>query len=112
MQGMYRDWQFANYPLRLYVATAPIIGESQTADNQITEWSLLLILTTQQQVPLPSGIRLQVSDGYALIGEQVLNDATTADYLYLTAIGMLEEQFIVTIALADGTAITLPPFHY
>ena len=112
MQGMYRDWTFANYPLRLYVATAPIIVESQTADNQMTEWSLLLILTTQQQAPLPSGIRLQVSDGHTLIGEQVLTDTTTADYLYLTAIGTLEEQFIVTIALEDGTAITLPPFSY
>ena len=107
LQGMYRDWVFANYPLRLYVATAPIIVENQTA-----EWSLLLILTTQQQAPLPSDIRLQVSDGHTLIGEQVLMEATTADYLYLTAIGTLEEQFIVTIALADGTAITLPPFSY
>ncbi len=112
IQGMYRDWTFANYPLRLYAATAPIIVESQTANNQVTEWSLLLILATQQQVNLPSGIRLQVSDGQTLIGEQVLTDATTADYLYLTAIGTLEEQFIVTIALEDGTAVTLPPFSY
>lgn len=107
LQGMYRDWTFANYPLRLYVATSPIVVETQTA-----EWSILIILTRQNQMNLPSGIRLQVSDGNSLIGEQVLTDATTADYLYLTAIGTLEEQFIVTIALADGTALTLPPFSY
>ena len=105
-QGIYRDWLFANYPLRLYVATAAMVEESQSA-----EWSLLLILTTQDQSSLPAGIRLQVSDGHALIGEQVLTGATTADYLHLTAIGRLDEQFIVTIALADQT-ITLPPFGF
>jgi hypothetical protein len=107
IQGMYRDWAFANYPLRLYVATASIVVENQTA-----EWSILIILTRQDRLNLPSGICLQVSDGHSVIGEQVLTDASTADYLYLTAIGTLEEQFIVTIALADGTAITLPPFSY
>ncbi|MGA7935196.1 MAG: DUF1822 family protein [Kovacikia sp.] len=107
IQGMYRDWTFAKAPLRLYVATAPLGVEIQTA-----EWSILIILTRQDRLNLTSGIRLQVSDGHRLIGEQVLTEATTADYLYLTAIGSLEEQFIVTIALADGTAITLPPFSY
>lgn len=105
-QGIYRDWVMANYPLRLYVATAAITAE------QASEWSLLLILTTQDQSNLPSGICLQVSDGSALIGEQVLTNSTTADYLHLTAIGGLEEQFVVTIALADGTSLTLPPFGY
>jgi len=106
-QGMYRDWTFANYPLRLYIATAPIVKEGETA-----EWSLLMILTMQNQRNLPSGLRLQVSDGKTLVGEQALSDATTADYLYLTAIGDLDEQLIVTIALADGTSLTLPPFSY
>ncbi len=106
-QGIYRDWFFASYPLRLYVATAARVGESQSS-----EWSLLLVLTTQDQSNLPTGIRLQVSDGNALIGEQVLTDFTTAGYLHLTAIGNLDEQFVVTIALSDGTSLTLPPFSY
>jgi len=110
LQGMYRDWIFANHPLRLYVATAPMM-EPQTVPNQPTEWSLLIILTTQHHMTLPVGIRLQVSDGQTLLGEQILTDATS-NYLYLTAIGTVEEQFIVTIALADGTALTLPPFRY
>ncbi len=104
---MYRDWIFSNYPLRLYVATAPI-----TTEGEVSEWSLLTILTRQDQMNLPSGIRLRVSDGDTLVGEQVLTDTTPADYLFLTAIGSLEEQLTITIALADGTSLTLPPFSY
>lgn len=107
IQGMYRDWTFANYPLRLYVATAPV-----NAQDKPPEWSLLTILTMQNQANLPSGIRVQVSVGQTLVGEQVLSDSTPANYLYLTAIGTLEEQLTITISLADGTSLTLPPFSY
>ncbi|NJR52537.1 MAG: DUF1822 family protein [Leptolyngbyaceae cyanobacterium CSU_1_3] len=99
----YQELQLGDRSLRLYAMVAPLTNAE--------EWSLLLILRSSTNQPL-QGISLQVSDGVEVIVNQTLDESVTADFLYGTAIGTYDEQFILTIALADGTALTLPPFAF
>ncbi len=98
----YQDLQLGDRALRLYATAASLESE---------EWSLLLVLRSQNNQPL-QGISMQVTDGISVIINQTSNESVNADFLYGTAIGNYDEQFILTIALADGTSLTLPPFAF
>ena len=105
-QAAYRDFEMAGIPLRLYGVTAALVGE-----NQAPEWSLLLVLKTQNETALPDGMGLRVRDLINLVDEQTQDQQSQADYLFTRVIGTLEEQFLVTIALNNQT-LTLPPFAF
>ncbi|KAM3100112.1 DUF1822 family protein [Phormidesmis sp. 146-12] len=99
----YQELQLGDRSLRLYAMVAPLINAE--------EWSLLLILRSHSDQPL-QGLSMQVTDGTQIIVNQTLNDSVNADFLYGTAIGTYDEQFTLTIALTDGTSLTLPPFAF
>jgi hypothetical protein len=105
-RAVYRDLQWENIALRLYVVTWELL-----TTGYIPEWTLLLILGTQPNTTLPFGIKLQVRDETQVLEEPVLSDRSQ-DYLYVQVIGTQSERFWVTISLPDGAALTLPPFTY
>ena len=98
----YQDLQLGDRTLRLYATAASLANQ---------EWSLLLILRSQNNSSM-QGISMQVTDGVNVIVNQMLNESVNADFLYGTAIGSYGEQFILTLTLADGTSLTLPPFAF
>lgn len=105
-RGAYRDLQWENLSLRLHVATWQLPSEGST-----TEWVLLVLLGTQLHTVLPYGIQLQVRDAMQILEQPMLTEPLQS-YLYAQVIGMQQEQFWVTISLANGAAITLPPFTF
>lgn len=77
------------------------------------EWSLLLILGTSDEQPLPFGLKLTVEDANKILSEQVIDSNNSNQvYLYTQVIGEFNERFIVTISLSNGETLTLPPFTY
>lgn len=102
----YRDLQWENIALRLYV----VAWELPTTDS-VSEWMLLLILGAQPNTILPLGLKLQVRDEVQILEEPVLSDRSQ-EYLYVQVIGTHNERFWVTISLVGGTALTLPPFTF
>jgi hypothetical protein len=105
-RGAYRDLQWENIALRLYV-----VAWELPATDSVPEWTLLLILGAQPNGTLPLGIKLQVRDEVQILEEPVLSDRSKK-YLYARVIGTQNERFWVTISLAGGTALTLPPFTF
>ncbi|MFB2877783.1 DUF1822 family protein [Floridanema aerugineum] len=105
-RAAYRDLQWENIALRLYVVAwkLPMI-------DLIPEWTLLLILGTQPHKTLPLGIKLQVRDEVQILEEPVLSDRSN-EYIYAQVIGTFSERFWVKISLPDGAALTLPPFTW
>lgn len=102
----YRDLQWENIALRLYV-----VAWELPATGLIREWTLLLILGAQPNATLPVGIKLQVRDEVQILAEPVLSNRSQ-DYLYVQVIGTQSERFWVTISLPDGAALTLPAFTF
>jgi hypothetical protein len=105
-RGAYRDWQWENLALRLYVVTWEL-----PVTRCVPEWTLLLILGAQPNATLPLGIKLQVRDNVQILEEPQLCDRSQ-NYLYARVIGSQNERFWVTIYLANGAAFTLPPFAF
>lgn len=105
-RGGYRDLQWENIALRLYV-----VAWELPATDSVPEWTLLLILGAQPNTTLPLGIKLQVRDEVQILDEPALNHPSQG-YLYVQVIGTQSEQFWVTISLPDGAALTLPPFTF
>jgi hypothetical protein len=105
-RAAYRNLQWETLALRLYVVTWELL-----ATGSIPEWTLLLILGAQPNAILPLGIKLQVRDEAQILEEPVLSNRSQ-DYLYAQVIGTHNERFWVTISLANGTTLTLPPFTF
>jgi hypothetical protein len=105
--GACQDFNLAEHPLRLYAVTWSI----PTQEN-ISEWSLLLILGAQPGNDLPQGLKLQVGERANVLVEREVEPDALETYLYTRVVGTEDEQFIVTIALMNGEALTLPPFAF
>lgn len=106
-RGSYKDFSLNNNPLRLYALTWSMLSE----DN-LPEWTLLLILGAQSSQVIPQGIKLQVSDATGVLDEQSLEQTRENTYLYTLVIGSIDEQFSVAISLSNGETLTLPPFAF
>ncbi|MGJ3251908.1 MAG: DUF1822 family protein [Elainellaceae cyanobacterium] len=106
-RGAYQDLKGANAALRLYAVTwkLPELSHSD-------EWTLLLMLGAQPGAQLPEGVRLQVHDEHHVLDEQVLTTSTSDAHLFSRVIGDLNEQFSVTIKLANGEVVTRQPFVF
>jgi Protein of unknown function (DUF1822) len=104
-QVAYQDLILGNDNLRLYVVTWLV-------SSQETEYCLLVILGRESGEALPIGLKLQVRDLIGILVEQIINPHTEETYLYTSVIGAFGEEFIVTIALANGEELTLPSFTF
>ena len=96
------------YSLQLHAIVSPVPSEIASVDD----WSLLLILKQSDQQPLPYGIQLEV---YESCSNQVVQRVVSSDrsgYLFTDIIATQEEALIITIALADRTAIVLSPITF
>ena len=109
-RGAYQDLRLAQAALRLYVLTWWV---SQA------EWTLLVILGTQQTEALPMGLTLQVhaqstasSPEQSILQVQQVTPGTAPLYLYSRVIGTPAEQFQVTVQMAPGVTVTLPPLGW
>jgi hypothetical protein len=103
-RGASQDFNIGETLLRLYALTW-LLEDSN-------EWALLLILGTPTDRPLPEGLKLQLQDGTGLLSEQEIYPNSDRTYLYLQIVGEPYEQFTLTIALANGDRLTLPPFTF
>lgn len=74
------------------------------------EWTLLVILGSPSQHPLPPGIQLQVSESTTRLIQLTLTPPDA--YLFAKVIGTLNEQFSITLTLPTGETLTLPSFRY
>lgn len=104
-RGAYRDLTLAEIHLRLYAVTWSLASQGNTP-----EWTLVLVLGAQPGIALPHGIKLQVSEQTNVLVERVLEQNDT--HLYTRVVGTWDEKFVVTIALMNGEALTLPPFAF
>lgn len=102
--AVYQDLNFTDMPLRLYSLSAEL------PDDQ--EWSLLVILGRADGLPLAIGTTVQISDGTTVVVSQTLEAGERSDFLYAQVAGNLDESFLVSAVLADGSAIQLPPFVF
>lgn len=103
---VYKDLSLAEVPLRLYAVTWLL----QDASSNSNEWTLLLIIKKQSEHSTSHTIKLSVKDQTNLLVERLLAPEAEDNYLYARVIGTIDEEFLVTIALETGVAITLPPF--
>jgi hypothetical protein len=105
-RGAFRDLRWGGLTVRLYALTWVMPLDEQP------EWSLLLVLSTPSGDRVPTGVRLQVRDQEQLLIERTANPETEANYLYGRVIGTWSEQFWVTIDMANGATVGLPPFSF
>lgn len=103
----YRELTLGDIPLRLYAVITQLNPPGAPA-----EWSLLLILKTQDDTKLSAKIQLQVSDFNHEIVAQLTNQQPDTGYLFTRVIGGHHEQFLVTLSLPTGETLTLPPFVF
>jgi hypothetical protein len=110
-RAAYRSFSLGGIELQLYAIVSQL-ELSEVASEAEAEWSLLLILKHQANQPLPDDLLLEVRDLKMMQIVQQIQSAPGAGYLFTEAIGALSEQFLVTIALANGIAVTLPPLQF
>lgn len=109
-RGAYRIFQLDQTDLRLYLIAWLLPASA--------EWTLLVILGTLPQTALPPGLTLQVSTvptGPAeqeILTEQIVTPESELLSLYTRVIGNPTEQFEITVQLAQGEQLTLPPIGY
>ncbi|MGE5655263.1 MAG: DUF1822 family protein [Actinomycetota bacterium] len=107
-RAAYHNFQLASVPLRLYAVTGSLLSP-----ESIPEWKLLLVLGgIPSSTRLPDGTHLAISYNQELLVEQVQKPDNLAPYLYAIIAGTWDEEFSVTITLADGTTTTFPPFAF
>jgi len=103
-----RSIALGEFDLQLYAIVSPVSLETESTE----EWSLLLILKRSDDQPLPHGIQLEV---YESCSNQVVQQVVSSDrsgYLFTDIIATQDETLIVTLSLADGTAIALSPMTF
>lgn len=76
------------------------------------EWSILLILGTPNDRPLPTGLTLNISDETSIVSEQEIDNNSDQTYLYSRIVAEINERLTVSIALANGETLTLPAFTF
>jgi hypothetical protein len=106
VRAAYQDLQLAGTALRLSAAVWPI----QALDSP-PEWSLLVLLGVPSETRLPQNLKLQISDQSTVLVERVVTVDDEA-YLYACVIGTADEQFSITLSLANGASLTLPPLAF
>ncbi len=106
-RGAYQDFDLGTNPLRLY-ALAWTVEEQ----GDIQEWSLLMVLGSQPDHQLPENLRLQIKEQNTVLDEKVVQPDSGDSYLYSRVIGTWDEEFSVTVILANGEKLVLPSFSF
>ncbi len=88
-----QNFKFAELTLQSYALTW-LLEDSN-------EWSLLVIVGTPNDEPLPFGLRLQIEDANGILSEQAIDSNHNEAYLYSQVIGEPNEQFTVTISFGN-----------
>ena len=104
-RGACQDFNLASHALRLFAVTWTL----EESEN-IPEWSLLVVLGGVDNY-LPQGLKLEVRESETILDEKIVAEDTAA-YLYTQVIGELNEQFTVTITLANGDRVIFPTFVF
>ncbi len=105
-KGAYRNIYLAGISLRLYALTWALVS------GEISEWTLLLIVGTPSGTPIPSGLKLRVSDQTGILVEQGLDVDDNSSYLFTSVVGNWDEKFLATVSLGSVIEETLPPFSF
>ncbi|MBE9044833.1 DUF1822 family protein [Pleurocapsales cyanobacterium LEGE 10410] len=106
-RGACQDFNLANHELRLFAVTWEIEETPGTP-----EWTLLLVLGAKPNNYLPQGLKLELAEGDTVLDDRLVAEDTADSYIYIQAIGELEEQFSVRVILTDGTTFTFPSFAF
>jgi Protein of unknown function (DUF1822) len=106
-RGAYQDFVLEHHLVRCYA----IAWTVETAGNT-PQWSLLLVVTPQPGTFLSTELRMVVEDETQVLVERSLDGASNHQLLFAGVSGAWEETFQVTIGLANGTSLTLPPFGF
>ena len=106
-RGACQDFNLATHALRLFAVTWAI-----EEIEGVPEWNLLLILGAQPDNYLPQGLKLELREGDTILDEKIVPEDTDNSYIYTRVIGELNEQFTVSILLANGETITFPHFAF
>ena len=102
-RGAYQDLKINENAIRLYAAT----WEIEEQDN-LPEWTLLIVIGAQPNYDLPQGLKLQIKEQDTILDEKIVEQSTNDTYLYSRVIGTENEQFAITILLANGDSLNLP----
>jgi Protein of unknown function (DUF1822) len=103
-RGAYRELRWGQTNLRLYALTWAL-----PPLNKVPEWTLLLVLGAHAGTTnVPIGTRLRVRDSMQVLVDQPFTDAVSDTYLYAQVVGTLNEQFWVSIDMANGAVVTIP----
>ncbi|HBE20053.1 MAG TPA: hypothetical protein DEG17_00820 [Cyanobacteria bacterium UBA11149] len=105
-RGAYRNLNLGGIPLRLYALTWALVS------GEISEWTLLLIVGTPSGIPIPSDLKLRVSDQTGILVEQGLDWNDNSAYLFTSVVGNWDEKFLATVSLGSMIEETLPPFSF
>jgi len=106
-QTAFSNLRIGAVPVRLCVIT----GTLQEA-GQPPEWSLLVVVGPAPDNRLPAGTSLRISDTTGILVQRSLTPEQDDEYLFSEIFGTLDERFLVTITVPDGTSLSLPPFSF
>jgi hypothetical protein len=106
-RSAYQDLLLGDSSLRLYAVT----WLTMPAES-VPQWFLLLVLTPQFGDRLLPETTMQISDESELLNATTLPLHASDDYIYAAVSGTWSETFSVTLSLANGTFLTLPPFAF
>lgn len=111
-RGAYREISLGKHNLRLYAVVWPFLSE-----ENLQEWTLMLVLGCASGVILPTDLKLRVSDSTGILVQRMTNQNNRDAYLYAQIAGNWNEKFLVTISLKDRDnngviSVTLPPFTF
>ena len=80
--------------------------------SETPEWSLFLLLGSSENMRLPVGTKLQVSDCEGTLAQEQLLASSATSYLYTQVQGTWPERFWAKIILPDGSEAVLPAFCF
>ncbi len=103
-----RRLNLGDLDLQLYAIVSPLMNNAESID----EWSLLLILKRGDHQPLGNDIQLEVHTSCSTEVVQQVTSSNLTGYLFTEIIATLDESLSITIALPDGTTLTLPPMQF
>jgi hypothetical protein len=107
-RGAYLDLVLSGVGLRLYAIAWTLI-------SNVPEWSLLIVLGLQINLPLTSKISLLIRDELQLLGEESLIDNNGNAYIYVRVAGNWNERFWASIIFdrdSPDASIALPSFIF
>jgi hypothetical protein len=102
-RGASRELRWEGGLLRLYA----LVWELSNA-----EWSMLVVVGSDRDLRLSTGIQLQIRDQSQTLIDQTANTSLTNTCLYGQVVGDWGEPFWITVTTEDGAMFEIPPFTF